>query len=131
VATRATLDLELTPLLKALRNRLEGLREVTVETRNGLEIHSRDRLPFLQLELRRDHMHLDLWLPAAAAEEARASGLARTHAFLSDALRVRFERASDLSRVCRWLEESYRHVPDRAARRDEGGGDPAPPVTSG
>ena len=117
MATRATLDLELAPLLKAVRNRLDAMRDVSVETKNGLEIHSRSGLPFLQLELKRDHMHLDLWLAPAAAEDAKASGLARTHAFFPDAVRVRFERASDLSRVCRWLEESYRNVPARAALR--------------
>jgi hypothetical protein len=116
VATRVSLDLELTPLLKALRSRIEGLGESSLETRNGIEVHSRQGLPFLQLELRRDHMYLDLWLPEAKQEEARASGRARAHAFLADAVRVRFERAEDLTRVAHWLEESYRFVPTRLAR---------------
>ncbi len=116
MATRVSLDLELTPLLKALRSRIEGLGESSLETRNGIEVHSRQGLPFLQLELRRDHMYLDLWLPEAKQEEARASGRARAHAFLADAVRVRFERAEDLTRVAHWLEESYRFVPTRQAR---------------
>lgn len=125
MASKATLDLELVPLLKALKNRIDALRSVQTENRDGVEIHSFDGLPFMQLEKRRDHMLLDLWLSSEKLEEARASGIARAHPFMESAVRVRFERAEDLTRVAHWLEEAYRFVPvrkDRANRPPE----PAP-----
>lgn len=114
---RPTIDLELQPLLKALRTRLEALAGVVMEVRDGVEIHHRNELPFLALDIRRDHLHLDLWLPLIKLEEARASGIARAHPFLeNEAVRVRFERAEDLTKVAHWLEEAYRHVPVRTKK---------------
>ncbi len=82
--------------------------------KDGLEVYHRHKIPFLQLEIRRDHMSLDLWLSAEHLEESRASGIARAHPFLGDeAVKVRFERAEDLSRVARWIEASYEYAPDR------------------
>ncbi len=101
------------PLLKALRARIESL-EHTSSAKDRLEIFLRGEVPFLQLEVRRDHLLLDLWLPPAKLEEARASGIGRAHPFMgSEAVKVRFERAEDLTRVARWLEDSYRYASER------------------
>lgn len=114
---RPAIDLELQPLLKALRTRLEALSGVVMEVRDGVELHHRNQVPFLALDIRRDHLHLDLWLPLIKLEEARASGIARAHPFLeNEAVRVRFERAEDLTKVAHWLEEAYRHVPVRTKK---------------
>lgn len=114
---RPAIDLELQPLLKALRTRLEALAGVVMEVRDGVELHHRNQVPFLALDIRRDHLHLDLWLPLNKLEEARASGIARAHPFLeNEAVRVRFERAEDLTKVAHWLEEAYRHVPVRSKK---------------
>lgn len=114
---RPAIDLELQPLLKALRTRLEALSGVVMEVRDGVELHHRNQVPFLALDIRRDHLHLDLWLPMVKLEEARASGIARAHPFLeNEAVRVRFERAEDLTKVAHWLEEAYRHVPVRTKK---------------
>jgi hypothetical protein len=107
------------PLLKALRARLEAL-DHTSSTKDKLEIFVRGDIPFLQLEIRRDHMLLDLWLPPDKLEEARASGIARAHPFMgNEAVKVRFERAEDLTRVARWLEESYHFAPRRGTNGEE------------
>lgn len=83
--------------------------------KDGLDIYYRQKVPFLQLEIRRDHMSLDLWLQAESLEESRASGIARAHPFLGDeAVKVRFERAEDLSRVARWVEASFDYAPNRS-----------------
>ncbi len=115
MALRTSLDLELVPLLKALRSRLDGMDGVATETKDGLEIHSVDDVPFMQLEIRRDHMNLDLWLTEEKLEEARSSGIGRAHPFMeNEAVKVRFERAEDLTRVAHWLEEAYQHGRARA-----------------
>lgn len=115
---RPTIDLELQPLLKALRSRLEPFTGVVMDLRDGVEIHQRNTFVFLALDIRRDHLILDLWLPTVKLDEARASGIARAHPFMeTEAVRVRFERAEDLTKVAHWLEEAYRHVPVRAKRQ--------------
>ena len=109
MALRSSLDLELRPLLKALRNRIDGLPGTVMEHKDRLEVFSRDGVPFMQLEIRRDHMNVDLWLPEDKLAEARATDLARPHAFDPDnAVVVRFERATDLTKVARWLEDAHR-----------------------
>lgn len=115
MAVRTNLDVELRPLWQALKARIDGLGESSRERRDGGEAYLRDGVAFLQVESRRDHMHLDLWLPAEKLEEARASGIAKAHPFMGDeAVRVRFERAEDLPQVARWLEASFRHAASRA-----------------
>jgi len=117
---RPSLDVELRPLLRALETRIGNLDEVRKERCDGYDAFRRNGVPFLHLEIRRDHMHLDIWLKEDALEEARSSGIARPHPFLGeDAVRVRFERAEDLTRVARWLEASHRGAPERAAPRTE------------
>lgn len=111
---RPSLDVELRPLLRALENRIGSLDGVRKKRCDGYDAFSRDGVPFLHLEIRRDHMHLDLWLRDEALEEARSSGIARPHPFLGDrAVRVRFERAEDLTRVAHWLEASHRGAAER------------------
>ena len=113
MALRSNIELEMRPLLKALRTRLESLAH-TSSSKDKLEIFLRGEVPFLQLEVRRDHLLLDLWLPAEKLEEARASGIGRAHPFMgSEAVKVRFERAEDLTRVARWLEDSYKYASER------------------
>lgn len=117
MALRASLDLELRPLLKALRTRLEAMDGVTLEKRDGVEVHSVDETTFMQLEIRRDHMNLDLWLDEEKLEEARSSGIGRAHPFMeNEAVKVRFERAEDLTRVAHWLEDAYQHARSRAKK---------------
>jgi hypothetical protein len=114
VALRPSIDHELRPLVKALRTRIDGLKPVTVGKRDGLEVFQRGAVAFLMLEIRRDHMNLDLWLPEAKLEDARASGIARPHPFEpNDAVRVRFDRALDLTKVSRWLEAAHAHAAGR------------------
>lgn len=116
---RSSLDLELRPLLKALEKRLEPLEGLSRESKDGWQIYARDGVPFMHLEKRRDHMLLDLWLNEDQLEDARASGIARAHPFEeNDAVRVRFERAADLTRVARWLEGAYRHARQRQRETD-------------
>ena len=118
MALRSSLDLELRPLLKALRNRIDGLRGIVMEPKDRLEVFSRDGVPFMQLEIRRDHMNVDLWLPDDKLAEARATDLARPHPFDPDhAVVVRFERATDLTKVARWLEDAHAHA---AVRKESG-----------
>lgn len=115
---RPTPDPEIVPLVRAIKHRIEGLAQITSTPKDGIDVFFRNKTPFLQLEIRRDHMTLDLWLPSDRLEEARASGIARAHPFLGDdAVKVRFERAEDLSRVARWLEASYAYAPDRGRTR--------------
>lgn len=121
---RPSLDVELRPLLRALENRISSLDGVRKTRCDGYTSFCRDGVPFLNLEIRRDHMHLDLWLEEDDLEAARASGIARPHPFLGDpVVRVRFERAEDLTRVGRWLEVSHRTAPNRA--------DPPPAAAAG
>jgi len=111
VVLRSAIDHELRPLVRALRNRIDGLNAVSMEKRDGLEIYERGSVPFLALEVRRDHMNLDLWLPEEKLQDARASGIARPHPFEpNDAVRVRFDRALDLTKVARWLEAAHAHA---------------------
>jgi hypothetical protein len=120
VSLRPSPDPEVVPLLKAIKARIEGLGQYTSTPKDGADVYYRNKTPFLQLEIRRDHMALDLWLSGATLDEARASGIARAHPFLGDeAVKVRFERAEDLSRVARWIEASYAYAPERGKK---GGG---------
>lgn len=115
------------PLLRAIKARIEGLGAITSGPKDGADVYYRNKTPFLQLEIRRDHMSLDLWLPAAQLEEARASGIARAHPFLGDeAVKVRFERAEDLSRIARWIEGSYAYAPERAKKSSRKKSSPKP-----
>lgn len=115
MALRSSIDHELRPLVKALRTRIDNLTAVSVAKKDGLEIYERGSVPFLAVEIRRDHMNLDMWLPEEKLEDARASGLARPHPFEpNDAVRVRFDRALDLTKVSRWLEAAHAHAPKRA-----------------
>jgi hypothetical protein len=114
MALRSNIELEMRPLLKALRARIDAL-EHTSTVKDKLEIFVRGEVPFLQLEIRRDHLLLDLWLPPEKLEEARSSGIGRAHPFMGhEAVKVRFERAEDLTRVARWLEDSYRYASTRS-----------------
>lgn len=116
MAARPSLDIELRPLWQALQSRIKALDDVRRERRDGYDVYLRGSVPFLQLEKRKDHMHLDLWLQADQLQEARASGIAKAHPFMGDeAVRVRFERAEDLTQVARWLEASHRHATHRSA----------------
>lgn len=113
---RSSIDHELRPLVKALRNRIDGLTPVTTGKKDGREVFERETVPFMMLEIRRDHMNLDLWLPQDKLKDARASGIARSHPFEpNEAVRVRFERAKDLTMVARWLEAAHAHAVDRNA----------------
>lgn len=115
VTLRPTPDPELVPLVRAIKARIDGLGDTLCTPKDGGDIYHRDKTPFLQLELKRDHMSLDLWLAGEQLDEARASGIARAHPFLGDeAVKVRFERAEDLSRVARWIEASYAYAVERA-----------------
>lgn len=56
-----------------------------------------------------------MWLPEAKLQDARASGIARPHPFEpNDAVRIRFDRALDLTRVSRWLKAAHTHAKGRA-----------------
>lgn len=113
---RSSIDHELRPLVRALRNRIDGLKAVEMEKKDGLEVYERGTVPFLALEVRRDHMNLDLWLPEEKLQDARASGLARPHPFEpNEAVRVRFDRALDLTKVARWLEAAHAFAPSRVS----------------
>jgi hypothetical protein len=117
VALRPTPDPEVVPLLRAIKARIDGLSQVSSTPKDGADVYYRNKTAFLQLEIRRDHMSLDLWLSGAQLEEARASGIARAHPFLGDdAVKVRFERAQDLSRVARWIEASYTYASERGRK---------------
>lgn len=134
MAQRPSLDVELRPLLRALETRIGSLDGVRKTRCDGYTAFYRDGVPFLNLEIRRDHMHLDLWLEQDDLEVARASGIARPHPFLGEqAVRVRFERAEDLTRVAHWLETSHRTAPERADANDAGtdGGGPGTRPTAG
>lgn len=118
MVARPTLDIELRPLLRALKSRISDLGKIQRSKSDGYEVYALQGVPFLQLELRKDHMFLDLWLPPDKLEEAKASGIAKAHPFqVDEAVRVRFERAEDLTKVSRWLECSHQHA---AARSQEG-----------
>ncbi len=125
---RSSLDLELRPLLKALRNRIDGLRGTVMEPKDRLEVFSRDGVPFMQLEIRRDHMNVDLWLSEDKLREARATDLARPHPFDPEhAVVVRFERATDLTKVARWLEDAHAYAKVRKKTYSSGPAAPAEP----
>lgn len=114
VSLRPTPDPEIAPLVRAIKARIEGLGAIVIEQKDKIDVYLRDKVPFLQLELKRDHMSLDLWMPLDQLDESRASGIARAHPFLGDdAVKIRFERAEDLSRIARWIEASYAYAPDR------------------
>ena len=99
-------------LLVDLSDALAGVDKLSWD---GVEIYRRSETTFLQLEIRRDHMNLDLWLPSEQLVKARESGIARAHPFMGDeAVKVRFERAEDLTRVARWLGQSYVFAAERA-----------------
>lgn len=101
-------------LQKALQSRIDGLREVTTARVEPRDLYRRGDFTFLQVEVCRDHLSLDVWLPEALREEARSSGIARAHPFLGqEAVVIRFERAQDLARVARWIEASHDWAPVR------------------
>jgi hypothetical protein len=114
VSRRTTIDPEIASLMKALNLRIEGLGAVERVGGSRKEEFRREGVTFLELEVRRDHMTLTLWLPEDRAEEARASGIARNHPFSDDAVRVRFERAKDITHVGRWVEASYAYAENRS-----------------
>jgi hypothetical protein len=115
-----TLDPEIQALQKAVRARIDALSGVVSEKKSGVETFQRQEHAFLQLEVRRDHLSIDLWLPEDMLEESRASGIARSHPFLGeDAVKIRFERAADLARVARWIEASYAYAPNREEHRKQ------------
>ncbi len=108
---RSSLDLELRPLLKALKKRMEDLSDVSRDKKNGWEVYTRKDVEFMHLETKRDHMNLDLWLPADEIHDARSSGIAKPHPFdEGEAIRVCFERAEDLTTVARWVEKAHAHA---------------------
>lgn len=112
---RKLLDLELRPLLRALRGRLKDRPQLTVEGKDRHRVYKRAGATFLELEFRRDHMRLDLFLPEAERKQARSSGIARAHPFKpAEAIRVRFDRAEDLPQVSRWLEAAYQRAASAA-----------------
>lgn len=101
-------------LQKALQSRIDSLREVNTTRVEVREVFRRGEITFLQVEICRDHLALDVWLPEALREEARSSGIARAHPFLGvEAVVIRFERAQDLARVARWVEASHEWAPVR------------------
>jgi hypothetical protein len=120
VAVRLTLEPEILALLKAIQKRIEVLPGITTEKRNGVDVYLRGAEVFLQLEIKRDYLSLDIWVDDELLEDARASGIARAHPFLGeDAIKVRFERATDLARVARWIEHSHGYAPRRDVRQRE------------
>ncbi|MEE2902636.1 MAG: DUF5655 domain-containing protein [Myxococcota bacterium] len=99
-------------LSKALQNRIDDLPRFQHETKESVEVYRRNDKVFLQVEIKRDHILVDLWLPPEETERARTSGLGRGHPFWgNDALRIRFEQAVDLAQVARWIEQSYDYAP--------------------
>lgn len=117
---RSSVDHELRPLIKALRNRIDGLSSVQSAKRDGLEVFERGGTTFLVLDIRRDHMLLDLWLPEEKLKDARGSGIARPHPFDPDtAVRARFDRALDLTKVARWVEAAHAWAPKRETAEAE------------
>lgn len=120
MAVRLTLEPEILALLKAIQKRIEVLPGITTEKRNGVDVYLRGAEVFLQLEIKRDYLSLDIWVDDELLEDARASGIARAHPFLGeDAIKVRFERATDLARVARWIEHSHGYAPRRDVRQRE------------
>ena len=98
-----------------------------MEPKDRLEVFSRDGVPFMQLEIRRDHMNVDMWLPEDKLVEARSTDLARPHPFDPDhAVVVRFERATDLTKVARWLEDAHAYAEVRKESYESGPAAPAP-----
>ncbi len=111
---RPPMDPVVRALLKALQSRIDGLRGVESTQVEAREVYRRGEITFLQVEICRDHLALDVWLPEVLREEARSSGIARAHPFLGiEAVVIRFERAQDLARVARWVESSHEWAPVR------------------
>ena len=99
-------------LSKALQNRIDDLPRFDRETKEGVDLYRNKEKVFLQVEVKRDHILVDLWLPSDETEKARTSGLGRGHPFLGpEALRIRFEQAIDLAQIARWIEMSYDYAP--------------------
>lgn len=120
MAVRLSLEPEIIALLKAIQKRIETLPGITNEKRDGFDVYIRGPHAFLQMEIKRDFLSLDLWLDDVQIEESRASGIARAHPFLGeDAIKIRFERATDLARVARWIEHSHAYAPRREDRQKE------------
>jgi hypothetical protein len=113
-------DPEVVALSRAIGARIDGLGPHETDSKDGFIIHLRSGIPFLQIQINRDHMNLDLWLGGTVLADARSSGIARSHPFLGDeAVKIRFERAQDLSRVARWIEASFDYAKERARRAAE------------
>ena len=115
MSRRLRLEPHVSALIRALDSRLEGLGRWKDETKDGLKVYTIQGEAFLQIEVKRDHMNVDVWLDEDNLAKARSSGIARAHPFLGeDAVKVRFERAEDLARVARWIEVSYGIAKSRA-----------------
>jgi len=99
-------------LSKALQNRIDDLPRFERQSKEAIELYRRNEKVFLQVEIKRDHIVVDLWLPAEETAKARTSGLGRAHPFHGpEALRIRFEQAIDLAQISRWIEMSYEYAP--------------------
>ena len=93
---------------------MEALDDISRSKKNGWEVFDRNGVEFMHLEPKRDHMNIDLWMGPDSLEDARSSGIAKPHPFDADgAVRVRFERAEDLTTVARWVEQAHAHAPNR------------------
>jgi len=116
VKTKIRPEPQVVVLLKALENRIEDLPPFIRDVKETVEVYRNKDKVFLQIEIKRDHILVDLWLPKEETIKARTSGLGRGHPFLgSEALRIRFEQAVDLAQVARWIETSYIHAPTVAS----------------
>ncbi|MBI2377473.1 MAG: hypothetical protein HYV07_25960 [Deltaproteobacteria bacterium] len=116
MARRVNPDAPVRALIRALEARIEAFGPFAKSDKDGIDVYLRDADVFMQMEVKQEYLSVDLWLPYEDLDEARSSGIARTHPFLGeDAIRIRFERAQDLARVARWAECSYERAPDRAA----------------
>ncbi|MBI4821953.1 MAG: hypothetical protein HY791_37190 [Deltaproteobacteria bacterium] len=114
MARRVTPDAPVRALIRALDARIEAFGTFSKSEKDGIDLYLRDSDVFMQMEIKQEYVSVDLWLPSEDLEEARSSGIARTHPFLGDdAVRIRFERAQDLARVARWAEASYLRAPGR------------------
>jgi hypothetical protein len=99
-------------LSKALQNRIDDLPRFERESKEAVDLYRTKDKVFLQVEIKRDHILVDLWLTKEETIKARTSGLGRGHPFLgAEALRIRFEQAVDLAQIARWIEMSYEHAP--------------------
>lgn len=105
-------------LSKALQNRIDDLPRFERQNKESIELYLKNDKVFLQVEIKRDHIVVDLWLPEDEKNKARTSGLGRAHPFHGpEALRIRFEQAIDLAQIARWIEMSYEYAPTLESNR--------------